>query len=55
VCKKYPVVGFIKHNSGKIYPQVCKLKAKGKKKEFFLIYTFSFELSAKIATGSTPD
>jgi hypothetical protein len=35
VHKKYPVVGFIQHNSGKIYPQVCKLKAKGKKRNFF--------------------
>jgi hypothetical protein len=37
-------------------PEVFKLKAQSsrQKKELSLIFTFSFELSAKIATGSTP-
>ena len=38
-------------------PEVCKLKAQSsrQKRGLFLIFTFSFELSAKIATSSTPD
>jgi len=37
--------------------EVCKLKAQSsrQKKGIFPFYTFSFELSAKIATGNASD
>jgi hypothetical protein len=38
-------------------PEVCKLEAQisRQKKGIIPYYTFGFELSAKIAAGSTPD
>jgi hypothetical protein len=47
----------IREGAGSMQTESSKLKAQSsrQKKELFLIYTFSFELSAKIATGSTLD
>jgi hypothetical protein len=45
----------IRDGAGSKQAESSKLKAKKRNYSLFILSAFSFELSAKIVTGSTPD